>query len=1041
MNGNTPSDGYFGGFKDGNKYRFKIQIEDGSGGTNPGGDWTYFSSPNPGTNQQGFQGSGYYLYGPASSTSNNRFPPDDSLLEYKIVIPEGEGGVYQLRARASRDPGGENDKKNDFWLKINEDAENYQVSSIKSLADNQNKGFIKIFGAGSNGNWGYSQTIDSQSHDDRNPRAEFNLSAGTHIITIGGRSNGYHMDSFELYKGYGRDGPSNNAESSQFITDGGASDPVVPPSDPGGAPNDPFADELIAEYDQILFHFDGNNNDDDDIAALPVAAALAKAAGIEDKITFFYSNNLAERDDAYQVQAMRESAAFAESLGIQTYDYTQGTAAATQALTDILNSGQKILSIEGGPMEAIYRGLEGTSNQNLSNISLLSHSGWNENRDVVNRPGETQARTWADIRSDFPEVALLEIRDQNNGSNNDRGFNNRNWTLLDDTTDPVLQEMREMMVNARGKVNDPSDAGMLFYALTGNQDGTPQDALAFWDQYPLSGVTLPPNDEDPVSPPEPGDGTFDVDDLVLTLIDASTDTVLGVINPDGGITPAQGVTADDIANAPRGSLTISVTPASTDASIGSMRLTANDGSTQTENIVPYALYGDNDTGYLTGAGLQNGENTLALLVYQNPNATGAVYLNETVTFDLAIEEPDPTGSVAGRYFVDLDGDNRYDNAETGVSGATVRLLNGSGQQVATTQTAANGTYAFNSLEAGTYRVAFEADDQGRDFVTANVGNEAGDSDVTGTNASNEGVTDVFALADGGQQTGVNAGLALPPEADPGVLSISIDDLVFSLVNAETDILLGEIIPGSGITPANGVSTDDIANAPRDALTISVTAASPETPIGSMVLSANGGASQTENFSPFALFGDRMNGDYILGTGLQDGQNSLSLQIFEQGNGGGTLLLDETVNFELSAPSTPQDDAPTPPPAAAPSVPDGAEYIRAFIVTTSQTTDEVVTEVSYGDVLDKDLLLDAGPVGFYVETTDEAPDIESMRLSYLHRSRIDNLEIYSLYGNRGDDFLHGPTFGVGDHAISLQMYSENGGQGTVFADFDFEFSVA
>ncbi|MEO1264633.1 MAG: hypothetical protein AAFV26_02885, partial [Pseudomonadota bacterium] len=41
--------------------------------------------------------------------------------------------------------------------------------------------------------------------------------------------------------------------------------------------NQPAPGSLAANADQIVFHFDGNNYDPDDIAAVPIAALLAKA--------------------------------------------------------------------------------------------------------------------------------------------------------------------------------------------------------------------------------------------------------------------------------------------------------------------------------------------------------------------------------------------------------------------------------------------------------------------------------------------------------------------------------------------------------------------------------------------------------------------------------------------------------------------------------------------------------------------------------------------------------------------------------------------
>ncbi|MEO0435169.1 MAG: hypothetical protein AAF151_26135, partial [Cyanobacteria bacterium J06656_5] len=207
----------------------------------------------------------------------------------------------------------------------------------------------------------------------------------------------------------------------------------------------------LSKFDAITFHFDGNNNDLDDIAALPMAASIAKSAGLEKKISFFYGNNLSEPSNGQRVKAMRESAAFAEKLGIDTHSYQDGIQKTTNELVKILDSGKKVLAIEGGPMEAIYRAIAQTSPKNRDNITLISHGTWNEVRDVGTRPGGGKPRTWEDLRKDFPQVERIEIRDQNNGSNNNKGFNSFKWNWLDNTKNPVLQEARDKMKNAGAK--------------------------------------------------------------------------------------------------------------------------------------------------------------------------------------------------------------------------------------------------------------------------------------------------------------------------------------------------------------------------------------------------------------------------------------------------------------------------------------------------------------------------------------------------------------------------------------------------------------
>ena len=260
----------------------------------------------------------------------------------------------------------------------------------------------------------------------------------------------------------------------------------------------------ISEFDVIISHFDGNEGDLDDISGLPMAALFLNAAGVEDKSTFFYNNNLGEPSVPSQVKRMREAAAYAEKLGVQTHDYEANSNKATQELVKLLNSGQKVLSFEGGPMEAIYRALEQTSPENRKNITLMSHSGPNERMNKATRPDVDDVRTWAEILRDFPEVSTIQIADQNFGNGTDsKGFANSLWSWLNKTSDPVLQEAREIMRNAENRMNDTSDAGMHFFAITGNEFGDPLDAKAFFEKNPPSFKFSPTPNPIPEPTPNP----------------------------------------------------------------------------------------------------------------------------------------------------------------------------------------------------------------------------------------------------------------------------------------------------------------------------------------------------------------------------------------------------------------------------------------------------------------------------------------------------------------------------------------------------------
>ncbi len=429
---------------------------------------------------------------------------------------------------------------------------------------------------------------------------------------------------------------------------------------------------FMGQFDHIVSHFDGNVNDHDDIAALPIAALLTNASQFQDRSTFFYNNNLAEISVDSMVAGMRNSAAFAQELGIKTYDYKDGSKQATNALVDILNSGQKILSLEGGPMEAIYRALTQVSPQNRSNITLVSHGRWNENRNVITVPGVKVARTWADISRDFPEVTLIKISDQNGlDGKGDLGFNSSLWTWLDETSDPILQEARTTMMNAGGgKVNDPSDAGMHFYALTGNETSDPLDAQAFFAANPPSSDSLSSNNSPLLS---------------FSLVNAETDSLVSGFK-NLSLNPTINLNDFNFTNY---NLLAQVNPDHPDGEVvKSVKFESSLGS-RTENVAPYALFGDNGQGDYFGKTLSKGNYAITVTAYSGANSSGSVLgvtnLNLSVTDDLE-NQPEPLLKLPTLAIEDVSV-----NEGATVANFTVRLSQASNLPITVQYGTTNGT--------------------------------------------------------------------------------------------------------------------------------------------------------------------------------------------------------------------------------------------------------------------------------------------------------------------------------------------------------------
>jgi hypothetical protein len=123
--------------------------------------------------------------------------------------------------------------------------------------------------------------------------------------------------------------------------------------------------------------------------------------------------------------------------------------------------------------------------------------------------------------------------------------------------------------------------------------------------------------------------------------------------------------------------------------------------------------------------------------------TDTVTDDNVLTYDFGYQG---TGSVGDRLWIDLDANGDQDLGETGINGATVRLLDGSSNVIATTTTNGDGNYLFNHLAPGTYTVSV-------DDTTLPAGLEPS-ADFDGIGTAHEAT---FQLAPGENRTDVDFG--------------------------------------------------------------------------------------------------------------------------------------------------------------------------------------------------------------------------------------------------------------------------------------------
>lgn len=164
----------------------------------------------------------------------------------------------------------------------------------------------------------------------------------------------------------------------------------------------------------------------------------------------------------------------------------------------------------------------------------------------------------------------------------------------------------------------------------------------------------------------------------------------------------------------------------------------------------------------------------------------------------------PPGSIAGLVFVDDDMDCIWDSGEAVLGGVTITLYDESGQLVATTVTAADGTYHFEGLKPGIYSVR---ESQPAGYLQG--GQKAGSG---GGDASQQDVISAINLTPGAQLVDYNF-----CELEPGSISgIVFADLDFDCLqdpdeepisNVRIDLLdASGVIVASTLTDSQGAYT-------------------------------------------------------------------------------------------------------------------------------------------------------------------------------------------------------------------------------------------
>src|SRR6185295_6857369 len=317
---------------------------------------------------------------------------------------------------------------------------------------------------------------------------------------------------------------------------------------------------------RIAISSDGNDHDCDDLTATAMSIALLARTGNASKLVYYghsdhiWSTGLdglcagGNREEEMRISS-QETARLFGGFNLNVFINAKSqTSAAVSALTAQINASSAsnpLWIIGAGPMEVIGRALQASDSTKRQFVTVVSHSEWNDYH--AEEPGHGTWNFWE--LGSVLGAKLIHIADQNAGLRVDQS----NYAWLQQSSDSKLNWLWQRHVaSGLAPVYDPSDAGMIYWLLTGANNNGDQGATPAKLRTMLGADT----------------GTPGAITVSASLVTAPEGRVLQSIT--------NGTTVN-LATLSTRSLSIALVPS---APVGSLEIEHN-GHVQVENVAPY----------------------------------------------------------------------------------------------------------------------------------------------------------------------------------------------------------------------------------------------------------------------------------------------------------------------------------------------------------------------------------------------------------------------------------------------------------------------
>lgn len=253
-----------------------------------------------------------------------------------------------------------------------------------------------------------------------------------------------------------------------------------------GAEGKPHANDHF--QGRIACSADGNHNDPDDWIASPVTLAILAEAGLKDRLVHFDYNCILpltnpewEKIHAESVLGAAERYGFDKSV---FFDCRKNLDAAVAGIAKAINDSSAenpLYLIIAGPMEVPYLGIQKSDPAKRQFVYCISHSRWNDGF------ASRYMFTFTKRNVIEQDVRWVQIRDQNRLLSFGRygqpappeEFKPYFW--MRDSRDAKVRWLWERMVVSTRP--DPSDAGMTWFLVTGDEECDPAKLKRLLDDH------------------------------------------------------------------------------------------------------------------------------------------------------------------------------------------------------------------------------------------------------------------------------------------------------------------------------------------------------------------------------------------------------------------------------------------------------------------------------------------------------------------------------------------------------------------------------